>query len=850
MWRRCDLHNHTVPNEQCTAEWDAHRFVESCLHAGLDVVAVTDHDHIDHVSAALEAATDSALTIVPGVELSTDRGHLLVLSPDADGLDVLANFLDRVGVVPRSQVRLEDVLTAATTFRQRGGSPYLGKLILIGAHVDVAGSLLGTPNAMDVELQHRIASRLHALEVLRDETLREWTAGGVKQGPYCTLIQGSDTHDPDDRISRRTWLYLPEVDAASLRHAFALREASVLLSDPAPSPPAYCIESVTFSGGGHHDGQTFAFCERTNALIGPPNAGKSFVVDALRFVFDLPSDLDEVRATSAARLNSCLPTGATVDVRVRTPAGVVSVVRQQGGRAPSAPFRPIIFGQTELTRRANASSPALGLLDIHCPEVGALKEDVMRVEADLAARFREVLDLAHSARTLRESVDNPVDGLDAKRRELGTLAGAEHVADLAIAATRADTWRADAVTAIERWQEEVGALRPRFPPEPGGFAPPIDLARFLPRAALGDQANLAVSQIATRAAELAGDMMKLVTDEAADFDELKNSIDSQLADVGFVEGSDVHHTLSTLRRRIQDLELELAEALQIEREIEDGLGELRRLQARARLAHEALTAARRSTCSRVNSSMRSFFSSLTPDGDTSRLDLLIDDLKRGTRIRESTRQELREQLDRFAVLELAVRLTQGTTVVDETRSDQDRVVAEALGRSRADDLCRLSCLWPDDQLSLSKKPAPGQPPVPFHELTEGLRALAIKEISFAASELPVITDQPEDAVPTRAVFESLVPTLREQRRVRQFIVVSHDANIVVASDIDHVWVLEANDDGTAHSGSLSDSRVRQAALEHLEGGDAAFQLRAERYADLRSNESPSPPTTSNQARSL
>jgi hypothetical protein len=125
------------------------------------------------------------------------------------------------------------------------------------------------------------------------------------------------------------------------------------------------------------------------------------------------------------------------------------------------------------------------------------------------------------------------------------------------------------------------------------------------------------------------------------------------------------------------------------------------------------------------------------------------------------------------------------------------------------------------------------PPVPFAELTEGLRALAIKEISFAASDLPVITDQPEDAVPTRSVFESLVPTLREQRVSRQFIVVSHDANIVVASDIEQVIVLDATDDGGHHVGGLSDALVRDAALEHLEGGAKAFDLRAARYAQLQ-----------------
>jgi hypothetical protein len=113
-----------------------------------------------------------------------------------------------------------------------------------------------------------------------------------------------------------------------------------------------------------------------------------------------------------------------------------------------------------------------------------------------------------------------------------------------------------------------------------------------------------------------------------------------------------------------------------------------------------------------------------------------------------------------------------------------------------------------------------------------MRALAIKEISFAASAHPVISDQPEDAVPPQAVFDKLVPTLRKQRADRQFILASHDANIVVAGDVERIWVLDPTASPTA--GMLSDEPVRSAALELLEGGRQAFELRSRRYGHMDS----------------
>jgi hypothetical protein len=111
-------------------------------------------------------------------------------------------------------------------------------------------------------------------------------------------------------------------------------------------------------------------------------------------------------------------------------------------------------------------------------------------------------------------------------------------------------------------------------------------------------------------------------------------------------------------------------------------------------------------------------------------------------------------------------------------------------------------------------------------MTEGMRAFAIKEISFAASAFPVISDQPEDAVPPQHVFESLVPTVRAQRAGRQFILASHDANVVVAGDLERVFVLGGHE---IVSGTLFDADIREAAMSLLEGGPDAFTARGDRY---------------------
>ena len=155
-----------------------------------------------------------------------------------------------------------------------------------------------------------------------------------------------------------------------------------------------------------------------------------------------------------------------------------------------------------------------------------------------------------------------------------------------------------------------------------------------------------------------------------------------------------------------------------------------------------------------------------------------------------------------------------------------RLVVQRKDSEQLNAYSSLAVHWPGDSLLVERKTDAAE----FRQLSEGLKALAIKETSFASNDRPVITDQPEDAVTPSAVFENLVPTLRTQRRQRQFIVASHHANIVVARDMERIVVLDPQ--GTSRPGTLSDTRIGEEALLLLEGGPVVFERRAARYRHL------------------
>jgi predicted metal-dependent phosphoesterase TrpH len=83
----CDLHVHT--NYSKDGESTVEEIIRAAEVAGLDAIAITDHDSVDGAKKAL--ACETSVLVIPGIEVTTKQGHLLVLGVSEiipAGLDV------------------------------------------------------------------------------------------------------------------------------------------------------------------------------------------------------------------------------------------------------------------------------------------------------------------------------------------------------------------------------------------------------------------------------------------------------------------------------------------------------------------------------------------------------------------------------------------------------------------------------------------------------------------------------------------------------------------------------------------------------------------------------------------
>ena len=142
----------------------------------------------------------------------------------------------------------------------------------------------------------------------------------------------------------------------------------------------------------------------------------------------------------------------------------------------------------------------------------------------------------------------------------------------------------------------------------------------------------------------------------------------------------------------------------------------------------------------------------------------------------------------------------------------------------------------------------------FEKMSDGKKAFVILKLllEFSHKECPILIDQPEDSLDNRAIYNELVAYLKQKKKDRQIILVTHNANIVVNADAEEVIVANQHGDNSKNQGnikfqyltgslentSLKNSQldivlksqgIREHVCEILEGGTEAFKKREDKY---------------------
>jgi predicted metal-dependent phosphoesterase TrpH len=175
---------------------DARQIVDAAIVAGLHAIAVTDHNTASSCDAMAEAARDTALVVLPGVELSTAEGHLLAIWEEGTPAHFIEDVLVELKVLRADHGDLHKALRTgfaetAKIIAARGG-------LAIAAHADREKGLLRIPVADHVN-QTLLDPAVAAVEIV-DITEAERIRTRLDGRRELAVIRSSDTTAPGASI--------------------------------------------------------------------------------------------------------------------------------------------------------------------------------------------------------------------------------------------------------------------------------------------------------------------------------------------------------------------------------------------------------------------------------------------------------------------------------------------------------------------------------------------------------------------------------------------------------------------------------------------------------------------------
>ncbi len=893
-WWRMDLHTHSPESQDFDRESDDVRdwlgWIEATAKAGLDAVAITDHNTAAGISEIQDAAigVTNAPVLFPGVEVTASDGvHLLVLADPQCSRQHVDDLLSRSGISvdarglehARSRLSVEQILD------------HLGRdAVILGAHVNGPKGILD-----ELRGQQRLAvlrnSNLAAVEVDPETDLDEsWLDGSKSEvGRRIPRIWASDGHSFEDLGRRFTWVKMTRPDVEGLRLALLDGTSSLKCAtgenpgDPNAQRGELLIEGVTVADArfmGRSEPVAIRFNPWLNAIIGGRGTGKSTLVDlcrkTLRREAELDASGDRGEEGSLRRL---------FERRMRIPPS-----RKEGLLTESTHIEVIYRKHGErfaLSWNRHGAAPAIARLigDRHTPEVGSISE---RFPVRIYSQ-KQLFALAQDPDALLAIIDDSPDVQAAeKNREIEHLMSAylSQRAQARAAAARASglSARRAALSDVQRkldFLQEGGQARRLSEYRrrrqqhdlwnavvEAAWEAVRDVAVSVEQLSVADWGNVRLdseddpswaSLDSAQAAltKVVGHLRSTVlTNVEATQDEIRKILESEdvrrwqkaLADseVTFREA-----TAELAERGIRDpgeYNNLLSDAARLEREIQALEQEHSRAQQFARGAAETLERYREQR--RALGATRGAFAA-DASGEIIRVDVaplannaglsggLVGIL--GTERFEADRKALADRIrgqhgewswERLDGVVMDIRRFLAGQV--DSWPTEDHRFEAALKRVPPERIDRLALYAPDDSVGVHFRGRNGKWQ-PLTQGSPGQQTAALLAFVLGHGSEPIILDQPEDDLDNTLIYDLLVSQLKEAKLRRQVIVVTHNPNIVVHGDAEFVLSLEAGEGQSriGCSGGLQEEKVREEICRVMEGGREAFESRYRRIMPAR-----------------
>jgi len=609
--------------------------------------------------------------------------------------------------------------------------------------------------------------------------------------------------------------------------------------------------------GGFLAGAQLEFADGLNCLIGGRGAGKTTVLEFLRFGLGLmpdPKSNQQRYRSIEALVKANLGNGRlTIDVRTRTNMqytasrgahDTVQVLNEAGTAVPISLDRDQIFGadvfsQNEIEEIASSPTAQLDLLDRFREndtvtiareleeldrELGQSGRELVRVDQELddsRGRASELTILQEKLKGLAEGAGAEANRINAAHSAKGERARQEKVPE-------------SLITAVQKLVRDVRSSQ-------SAFQASVD-------AQLDSQTPQASNHEIFQG--LRGDMQSFTSRIGVAFESIEHearTIDSRIREHALtlagrhaiqeaeyrsiVAASEEEEARAAERQALlsalADAQAAASEQLAKEQERQNLLKARAQLLKRSSELHDQRFAIRKQIAERLTSQFPSIRVTVSQAADVDVYREAVTEALRGCGVKQGPAADRLCQV--FLPGELAEVLANDdlATLMQRSSFDEDRS-RKIMSALRTDGLqYAIEAVALDDRPSIEL--LDGDTFKESTRLSTGQRCTTILPILLTQSERPLLIDQPEDNLDNAFVYETIVRALQGIKGSRQVIFVTHNPNIPVLGEAERVFVFSSDGQHATLKQVGNVDECREQIERILEGGREAFLLRKKRY---------------------
>lgn len=853
IWLRADFHLHTKADKEFQYSGEDNQFVPSYIRAlkkaGIQVAVVTNHNKFDlnEYKALYKAGRKEEILVLPGVELSVKDGKsgvhtLIVFENDwiEDSTNHIQSFLAATFAgqsnFENENARSNNDLLETIHMLDEFNRDYF----FIFAHVEAENGLWGGLSGGRIQEFGKndfFRQRCLGFQKVRTRGIRNKVRNWLGDW-YPAEVEGSDGKALD-QVGQGRSFFLKIGDFTFGAVKYALMDCQNRVSVEPKKHESSHITSTAFEGG-VLDGKTIRFSPELNTLIGIRGSGKSSILEAVRYVLDIPfgeKSLDTDYKKSL--IGHVLGSGGKVTVQAVDCRGQRYEIRRiykerpdvyvEGVLQPGVSIRetilrkPLYFGQKDLSNTGEGFEKDLveklvweKLADIRT------QIDVQRQKVSEA-----VTQLKKLSTTAEKKKEFEAKKQDAEfRLKFYKEHGVEEKLQKQVDFDADSRKCAQVISFVRGYLSDLEGLINQYDDglkNQRGHKSIQNKEFFDDFFTIYDELIKLLENIRKALSEGRKSFMAL-QDKAKQFEKLKDGLKEEFANIERTlaeelkvsgakairadEFRELRRTVDQTKQMLKVLEHQEKQRITLNREL---LQELAQLNDFYLEEYKAI----QDELSKVNRSHSSLEIKAEFKADKDTFVDYMKDIFRGSRIREVTFNSLAREFSDFGSM----------------YKEFDKVRA-AVGSSAKifeeyflDNLSALLTWQVPNRFIIEYR---GKE-LKHHSLGQRASALILFVLSQGENDV-IIIDQPEDDLDNQTIYEDVIKLIRSLKPMTQFIFATHNANFPVLGDAEQILSCVYSDDTISmNSGNIDCPALQKEIVDIMEGGEEAFRQRKKIY---------------------